>query len=122
MLYKSYANNGKRFKWNPFEIFRQNYTGDIPANFSLVSRGIHIQFSLNCRLLIAAKIFCLRIADIAIISQLKHSKHKKSQSVFKQRVIESNQYDNLSPPHLAILVCELIPLNKYVCKIIKQTS
>jgi hypothetical protein len=101
MIYKGNTNKENRIKWNPFEVLRQNYAGDIPDNFSLVSRGIHIQFSFNCRLRTAVNIFCLRIADFVKISQLKHSSHKKTRFIFKQRIIESNQYDNLSPPRFS---------------------
>lgn len=114
MLNRSNANKEKGLKWNPLGIFRQNYSGNFPAHFSLVSRAIHIQFSLNCRLLLAPSIFCYRIADVAIILQLRHSKHKKSQPVLKQRIIESNQFDNLSPPRFNCIRKNFNTLKNYV--------
>ncbi len=101
MKYISSTNKEKRFNWNPFEAFRQNYAGDIPGNFSLASRGIHIRFSLNCRLRTAVNICCFRLAGLLKISQLKPRSHKRIHILFKQRIIESNQYDNLSPPRLS---------------------
>jgi hypothetical protein len=101
MKYISSTNKEKSFNWNPFEAFRQNFAGDIPDNFPLVSRGIHIQFSLSCRLRTAVNIFCFRLDGLHKILRLKPRSHKRTHIIFKPRVIESNQYDNLSPPRLS---------------------
>lgn len=100
MVYRGNTNRVNRLKWNPFEVFRQSYSGEFVADFSLVTRTIHIQFPLNCRLLPAVNIHCLRIAELADISRIKFNNHKRTRIVFKQRKIESNQYDNLSPPRI----------------------
>ena len=98
MTYRSNSNKEVKPGFNPLEIFRQYYAGYVPAYFSPVYRAIHIQLSLNCRLRNAVDIHCRRISDLVIISQDEHRRHKKNRVVLKQRVIESNQYDNLSPP------------------------
>ena len=100
MIYKSSTNRVNRLKWNPFEVFRQSFVGDFPADFSLGTHSIHIQFPLNCRLLPAVNIHCLRTAELMMNSKSVHRSYKQTQIIFIQRVFESNQYDNLSPPRV----------------------
>jgi len=100
MIYKSSTNRVNRLKWNPFEVFRQSFVGDFPADFSLGTHSIHIQFPLNCRLLPAVNIHCLRTAELMMNSKSVHRSYKQTQIIFIQREFESNQYDNLSPPRV----------------------
>jgi len=98
MVYRGNTNRVNKLKWNPLEMLRQSYPVEFAADFSLVTHTIHIQFSLNCRLSTAVNILYKRIAELVDISRIKFNNHKKIRVVFKQRKIESNQYDNLSPP------------------------
>lgn len=98
MIYTDNTNRVNWLKWNPLEIFRQSYLGEFAADFSHVTYTIHIQSSLNYRLLPAVNIFCFNIEAIDNISRIRFRNHKITCTVVKQRKFESNQFDNLSPP------------------------
>lgn len=100
MILRNNSNKEIKLNWTPGGIFRRYSTVFFPAAFSHDSRVIHIDILLNCRLLPAVNILCSHIADTLLLSIGKKYCLKPNSTLFRQRVLESNQFDNLSPPFI----------------------
>ena len=98
MLYGNNSNKKTKLRWNPIDLIRLHCSSNVPAYFMPGSRIIHIELPPNSCLVIAIDLPCFRFADALNISNKKNQILKKICTLFKQRVFESNQYDNLSPP------------------------
>ena len=98
MLYGNNSNREIKLKRNPLWLIKQRCSGMIAACFPPALCLTDIELPLNSRLLPAVIIPCPGIAFALNISNKKNQNLKKICTLFKQRVFESNQYDNLSPP------------------------
>lgn len=100
IIYTADKNRNNGSGLNLLGYLRQNNPGIFSADLPCGTRVIHIQFSLNCRLIAASAIFCCRFTGLAEIPGFYIRNHKRTRCLIKQWKIESNQYDNLSPPAL----------------------
>ncbi len=101
MTYGNNSNRKTKLSWNPIDVIKLHCNSNVPAYFMPGFRIIHIELPPGSCLVAAIDLPCSRFADILNISTKKNYILKNICTLFKQRVFESNQYDNLSPPILS---------------------
>lgn len=84
--------------FNLMESLRRYLKCSAPALLPHYSRSLHIALSLNCRLSHALKFLHAAIEESLQLSKGKNHSSKPLVTLCRQRVIASNQFDNLSPP------------------------